>query len=301
MAGDDPKRRRRPGSNDRLEPYRRIRKPMPPPDHVESDRRRDLEDEDARRQVEEALTEVRPPAAPPGPASPGVPDQPRRAPDPRFPVWSATFRDRDEGGAFLADALRDVLPENSVVLAIPRGGVEIGAAVAERLGLPLDVVIPRKLGAPGNPELGLGAVAEGIRVLDEHLIRVLGVSPGYLEGEIERQEEEIRRRTAAYREGRAPVRVQSRTAAVVDDGVATGGTAVAALRWARHAGAREVVFAAPVAPVEAVRRLEAECDRVVILATPSHFFAVGQWYVDFRQVGDDRVVSLLRAAAARGA
>ena len=186
-----------------------------------------------------------------------------------------------------------------MVLAIPRGGVEVAAVIADRLHLPLDVVIPRKLGAPSNPELGLGAIADGVQVLDERLIRTLGVSVGYLEQEIERQTSEIHRRTAAYREDRPPVQVEGRTAVVVDDGVATGGTAIAAIRWAKRAGAREVVFAAPVAPAEAAERLEDEADRVVILSSPPHFHAVGQWYQEFAQVSDERVIALLRDAAGR--
>ena len=263
---------------------------MPPPERIQPDRRREVEDESAEREIEDALSSQpsRPPAAPAHAL--GSP-----APAPR----PSSFRDRDEAGGYLADVLRAGLPQDSVILAIPRGGVEIGAVVAERLGLPLDVVIPRKLGAPGNPELGLGAVAEGVHVLDERLVRALDVSAAYLDAEIERQEAEIRRRTAAYREGREPVHVRDRVAVVVDDGVATGGTAVAAIRWARKAGAREVVFAAPVAPVEGVRRLEQEADGVVVLSTPHHFYAVGQWYAQFPQISDERVVDLLRRAAGR--
>jgi putative phosphoribosyl transferase len=177
--------------------------------------------------------------------------------------------------------------------------VEVGAVVADRLGLPLDVVIPRKLGAPGNAELGLGAVAEGVTVLDDRLVQALSVPADYLDAEIERQTEEIRRRTAAFRDGREPVPVAGRVAVVVDDGVATGGTAFAAIRWAKKAGALEVVFAAPVAPAEAIRRLEQEAEGVVVLSTPPHFYAVGQWYEQFRQVSDDTVIALLRAAADR--
>jgi putative phosphoribosyl transferase len=250
-----------------------------------------VEDEAAEHEIEEALA-----------APPLDPEQAAIASDPTTtlrPHQPTSFRDRDEAGAYLAEALRPILPPGAVILAIPRGGVEVGAVVAERLGLPLDVVIPRKLGAPGNAELGLGAVAEGVTVLDERLVRALDVPADYLDAEIARQEEEIRRRTAAYREGREPVRVQGRTAVVVDDGVATGGTAVAAIRWARKAGSHDVVFAAPVAPVEGVRRLEQEADGVVVLSTPPHFYAVGQWYEEFRQVSDDRVVALLRAAAGR--
>ena len=158
-----------------------------------------------------------------------------------------------------------------VVLGIPRGGVEVAAVVAEALDAPLDVVIPRKVGAPGNPELGLGAVAEGVEVLDEHLIRVLRVGEEYLRQEIATQEEEIARRSLTYRGDRPPVDLEGRVAVVVDDGVATGGTAAAALRWARRRGATSVILAVPVAPLEAVRRLSEEADEVRALATPEPF------------------------------
>jgi len=210
------------------------------------------------------------------------------------------FADRREGGARLAVALAELAGDDAVVLAIPRGGVVVGAEVAKALRAPLDVVIPRKVGAPGNPELGLGAVAPGVRVLDERLIREIGVSPDYLEREIARQEAEIERRHGAYRSGRPPVDVKGKVAIVVDDGIATGGTAAAALRWARSQGAREVALAVPVAPRQAIAWLSNEADRVVVLATPEPFYAVGQWYRDFDQVGDDEVVAVLAEAEGPG-
>src|SRR5439155_23052382 len=147
------------------------------------------------------------------------------------------FANRRQAGELLADAVLHALsPEEvagAVVLGIPRGGVEVAAVVAGRLGAGLDVVIPRKVGAPGNPELGLGAVAEDVEVLDERLIRVLAVKDDYLRREIAAQQEEIARRSGAYRGDRPPVPLEGKVAVVVDDGVATGGTAVAALRWAR--------------------------------------------------------------------
>jgi putative phosphoribosyl transferase len=206
------------------------------------------------------------------------------------------FRDRRDAGERLAQALSNLGGEEVVVLAIPRGGVVVADAVARALGAPLDVVIPRKIGAPGNPELGLGAVAPGVRVLDDRLIAELRVPPDYLEQEIAAQEREIERRQQAYRGGRPPVEIRDKVAVVVDDGVATGGTAIAAARWARRQGAMRVVLAVPVAPALAVRTLAREVDELVVLATPDPFYAVGQWYSDFTQVTDDEVVELLSRA-----
>jgi putative phosphoribosyl transferase len=213
--------------------------------------------------------------------------------------WSneMLFSDRRDAGVRLAEALEPLRGRDLVVLGIPRGGVEVAAVAADALAVPLDVVIPRKLGAPGNPELGLGAVAEGVEVLDERLIRLLGVEPAYIRGEIAAQQEEIARRSTAYRQGRDPVDVAGKTAVVIDDGIATGGTAVAAVRWARAKGAKEVILAVPVAPRDGAERLRAEADDIIVLATPEPFYAVGQWYHTFPQVSDDEVISLLSARA----
>jgi putative phosphoribosyl transferase len=207
----------------------------------------------------------------------------------------AVFRDRDEAGAALAEAVAARVAGPATVLAIPRGGVTVALPVARALGAPLDVVIPRKLGAPGNPELAIGAVAPGgVLVLHERAVRQLRVPADYIEREAERQEAEITRREATYRGGRPPAPVAGRTVVVVDDGVATGATAAAALRWARAAGANRVVFAAPVGPPAARTRLEAEADDVLLLREPIGFLAVGEWYRDFDQVTDDEVVAALR-------
>ncbi len=203
------------------------------------------------------------------------------------------FADRAEAGERLAEALAELAGSDVVVLAIPRGGVIVGEAVARALGARLDVVVPRKVGAPGNPELGIGAIAPGVRVLDERMIEVLRVSPGYLEREIAAQEREIERRQRLYRAGRPPLEVRGRTTVVVDDGIATGGTAAAALRWARSRGAEVVVLAVPVAPVQSLIRLRAEADRIVVLDTPEPFLAVGEWYRRFDQTTDDEVIAAL--------
>lgn len=207
------------------------------------------------------------------------------------------FDDRRDAGARLAEALASLRGTDAVILAIPRGGVIVAEVVAAELRLPLDVVVPRKVGAPGNPELGVGAVAPGVRVLDRRMIERLRVSEEYLEAEIAAQEREIERRVERYRDGRPAVDVSGRVAVVVDDGVATGGTAIAALRWARAAGAARVVLAVPVAPLATVERLRREADEVVALETPEPFYAVGEWYRRFAQTSDDEVV---RALAANG-
>ena len=207
------------------------------------------------------------------------------------------FADRIDAGERLAKSLTHLAGSECVVLAIPRGGVIVGEVIARELGAPLDVVVPRKIGAPGNPELAIGAVAPGIRVLDPRMVGALGVTDRYLEREIAEQEAEIDRRQHAYRGGRPPQPVEGRVAIVVDDGVATGSTAVAALRWARARGAERVVLAVPVAPPQSLERLRAEADEVVVLETPQPFLAVGEWYRDFDQTTDAQVVSALARSA----
>jgi predicted phosphoribosyltransferase len=212
------------------------------------------------------------------------------------------FRDREEAGRLLAEHLQRRLVAGkgeAVVLGIPRGGVIVAAAVATALGAPLDVIVPRKLGAPGNPELAAGALAlaegEEIALVDDRTVRALGISDAYLQEEIERQRREILRREAAYREGRPPEPVEGRVAVLVDDGVATGLTARAAARAVLRRSPREVVVAVPVAPPETAREFAAEGVRLEALETPSPFGAVGRFYLDFRQVEDEEVIAVLRA------
>jgi predicted phosphoribosyltransferase len=188
--------------------------------------------------------------------------------------------------------------EHPVVVGLPRGGVPVAYEVARALGTPLDVIIVRKLGVPSQPELGMGAVGEaGIRVLDEDLIRLARVSPAELAAVERRERAEIHRQAARYRGGRPMTPLKDRTVIIVDDGLATGGTARAAIQVARAHGARRVVLAVPVAPPETVEDLARVADEVVVLATPSPFGAVGQWYKTFSQTSDDDVVRLLDAAA----
>jgi predicted phosphoribosyltransferase len=203
------------------------------------------------------------------------------------------FEDRRDAGHRLAEALAGLRGTDAVVLGIPRGGVIVAEVVASELSLPLDVVVPRKIGAPGNPELGLGAVAPGVRVLDRKMIDRLRVPEAYLDAEVAAQEREIARRLERYRAGRPGLDVSGRVAVVVDDGVATGGTAIAALRWAKAADAARVMLAVPVAPFSTIERLRGEADEVIALETPEPFYAVGEWYRRFTQTTDDEVVTAL--------
>src|SRR6266566_3924240 len=205
------------------------------------------------------------------------------------------FFDRDDAGRNLARAL-EPLPEDALILGIPRGGVIVARTVADVLDRPLDVLVVRKLGAPHNPELAIGAIGpNGAVSLDEDVLRALqGVSPEYIEREAAAQMAEIERRLRLYR-GDAPYPdVRGRCCVVVDDGIATGSTARAALRWLRGVQAQPVVLAVPVAPEHSVRELEKEADHVVVLDTPPMFVAVGQWYARFDQVEDAEVVAALQ-------
>lgn len=206
------------------------------------------------------------------------------------------FKDRRQAGRQLAAQLLRYTGEDTVVLALPRGGVPVGYEVARALHAALDITVVRKVGAPGQPEFGIGAVVDGDHpeeVLDEESVRLLGVSQEYLDKEIGVELREIRRRQEVYRRGRAPMALKGRTVIVVDDGIATGGSMRVALRAARRAGPKRLVLAVPVAPPETIESLRAEVDDVVCLSTPEMFQAVGQFYEDFRQTTDDEVIRLL--------
>ena len=209
----------------------------------------------------------------------------------------ALFRNRRQAGERLAQRLAPLRNEHPVVLALPRGGVPVAAEIARALHAPLDVMIVRKLGVPFQPELGMGAIGEGgARVLNPDVIRAARVDPDDI-GEVEARERvELERRARRYR-GDAPMTsLEGRTAIIVDDGIATGSTARAALQIARAQGARRLVLAVPVAPVETVREMANEADDVIALETPSPFIAIGPWYEDFSQTTDEEVCRLLEAS-----
>lgn len=181
-----------------------------------------------------------------------------------------------------------------VVLAIPRGGVPVGREVAAVIDAPLDIVITRKMGAPGNPELAVGAVTEeGEMILDDELVRTLSVSSDYLKREAARQVEEIRARKKKYRDGRPYPSLKGKTVVIVDDGIATGSTIRAAAESVKKRGAATIIIAAPVAPPETVSELSKVVDRVVCLSTPDYFEAIGEFYQEFEQVEDDVVKEIL--------
>jgi predicted phosphoribosyltransferase len=209
------------------------------------------------------------------------------------------FRDRADAGRQLARHLLHLRDEQPVVLALPRGGVPVAYEVARALAAPLDVIVVRKLGVPAQPELAMGALGEGgVRVLNDDVLRVARSTAAEVAAVEARERQELDRRATTFREGRAMLPIEGRVVIVIDDGIATGSTALAALQVVRAQGARRVVLAAPVAPPETVRRFEAEgaADEVVVVEQPSRMFAIGGWYEDFAQTSDAEVVRLLRDA-----
>lgn len=208
------------------------------------------------------------------------------------------FADRRDAGRQLARRLASLAIEDPVVVALPRGGVPVAREVAEALGAPLELLAVRKLGAPHNPEYGIGAVAEdGTRVIDPEAIAVLRIRNGELGAIVAREERELLRRVRAYRGDRPPLDLEGRTAIVVDDGVATGVTDTAALRALRRQRPRRIVLAVPVCSPDALERLRAEADQIVCLRVPRLLHGVGQWYRDFTQVSDEEVLDALQPRA----
>jgi predicted phosphoribosyltransferase len=205
------------------------------------------------------------------------------------------FDDRTDAGERLATRLRESGVEADLVLAIPRGGLPVGRAVADALDAPLDVAVASKVGAPGRPELALGAVAgDGSLWLNDDLVARLGVDDEYVDSAREREAEAARQKVEAYRGGSPVPDVAGKRVVLVDDGVATGATAFACLRMIREGGAERVVLAVPVAAASTLPRLREEADEVVAVEVPQSFGAVGYYYSDFEQVPDDEALAYLR-------
>jgi len=210
-------------------------------------------------------------------------------------MYYRRFKDRVEAGKKLSTELLEYKGKHSVVLAIPRGGVVVAYRVAKALNVPLDLIVPRKIGAPGTPELAIGAVTEdGAAILNQNLVAELGVSQDYIEREKENEVREIKRRVVAYRGDRLPRSLNGKTVILVDDGIATGATVRAAVHSIRRRWASAIVVAVPVGPPDTINSLKKEVDKVVCLLVFDPFYAIGQFYEDFAQVSDDEVIRLLR-------
>lgn len=207
------------------------------------------------------------------------------------------FKDRKQAGLELASALKDLRGRDVVVLAIPRGGVVVGNEVAKALGAPLDIIVTRKIGAPGEPEYALGAVTQnGEVILDETAVKMLQVGRGYLDREAASQREEVKDRMRRFRGDRAFPSLHGKTVVIVDDGIATGNTILAAVMSVRSQRPQSVIVAVPVGPVESIAKLSTDADRVVCLETPEPFFAIGEFYAEFGQVEDEEVRRILEAS-----
>jgi len=204
------------------------------------------------------------------------------------------FQDRKDAGLQLVQKLTWLKDKDVIVLAIPRGGVVVGDVIAKSLNVKLDVVVPRKLSAPGNPELAIGAVMhDGSSYLNDYVVRTLNVDQQYIRSEIKEQVREIERRLELFR-GSKKYDLADKIIVLVDDGIATGATTMIAVTWIKKQGPKMVVLGTPVAPGEVARILQQIVDKLIVLMMPLEFSAVGEFYEDFSQVGDEEVVEILR-------
>jgi putative phosphoribosyl transferase len=207
------------------------------------------------------------------------------------------FEDREDAGRRLAGRLESYAGERPVVFALPRGGVPVGAEISRSLNAPLEVIVARKLGAPGQPEFGIGAVAPGgVRILNERAVRALGIPEDYLERVSARESEEVERRLRLFRGDRPYPDLMTRTAILVDDGLATGVTARAALLALSRMNPRRLVLAVPVCAPQTAGLLRPKTDDLICLLAPPDLEAIGLWYRNFEQVPDEEVVRLLKEA-----
>lgn len=208
------------------------------------------------------------------------------------------FLNRKDAGQKLAEALKKYKnAEDALIIALPRGGVVIGFEAAKILNLPLDIVVPRKIGAPANPEFAIGAITEtGEGIFDEITIGAYGITESYLQNEIKKEKAEAKRRLTLYRGTRPPLNLKNKTAIILDDGLATGLTMRAAVKTAKKLGATKIVAAIPVTSPEAAELVKKEVDELIYLDAPAFFGAVGSFYKEFGQTTDEEVIELLRRA-----
>lgn len=207
---------------------------------------------------------------------------------------SNLFQNRTEAGQLLAEKLKHLKGEDVVVLAIPRGGVVVGAEIAKALSCPLDIIVTKKIGAPGNPELAIGAVGPwGVRVVDRALATRTGADEEYVDQKTKQLNNEITMKEKRLRGERKPFEIKGKIVILTDDGIATGATAEAAIEVIKIQEPKKLVVAIPVAPPESVKKLKSLVDEVICISTPALFWAVGQFYQEFEQVEDEEVVQLL--------
>jgi predicted phosphoribosyltransferase len=211
------------------------------------------------------------------------------------------FSNRSEAGRFLSENLATYANRNdAIVLALPRGGVPVAAEVAKRLNAPLDVFVVRKLGLPEHPELAMGAIASGgVRVFNGEVVNALRIPDEVIDAVSAEELTELQRREKAYRADRPPLELEGKTVIVVDDGIATGSTMLAAVSALRQLNAARIIIAAPVIAASTYREMQRAADEVAAVVVPEHFYAVGQWYEDFSQTSDEEVRELLAQAARR--
>jgi predicted phosphoribosyltransferase len=212
------------------------------------------------------------------------------------------FQDREDAGRQLARALVKYKSRHPVILALPRGGVPVAAEVAESLEAPLDLILVRKIGTPMQPELAMGAVVDGeqpVIVRNQDVIDLTGVSDETFDAVCKKELAEIDRRRERYLGNRDRADVQGQVAIIVDDGIATGATTLAAIQALRKREPKELILAVPVAPLDTLQRLHTEVDAIVCLDTPRDFGAIGYYYRDFRQVSDDEVIAILKRFPAK--
>lgn len=204
------------------------------------------------------------------------------------------FKDRIQAGQELAKKLLKYKDKDVIILAIPRGGVVVAYEIAKALNSPLDLIIPRKIGAPYQPELAIGAVTQdGTIILNEDIVSYLPIPNGYIEAEAEKQKMEIERRLMKYRGSVIEPNISNKIVIIVDDGIATGATMLAAIASIRKKKPLEIVVAIPVAPIETLKKIKEHADEIVCLYTPEPFFAIGQFYERFEQLEDEEVINLL--------
>ncbi|MEM1575333.1 MAG: phosphoribosyltransferase [Nitrososphaerota archaeon] len=204
------------------------------------------------------------------------------------------FKDRTQAGQRLAEKLLEYKDKDVIILAIPRGGVVVAYEIAKVLNAPLDLIIPRKIGAPYQPELAIGAVTQdGTIILNEDIVSYLPIPENYIKAEAERQKKEIERRLIKYKGSTIEPNVENKIVIIVDDGIATGATMIAAIVSIRKKKPLKIVVAIPVAPPESLEKIKEYADEIVCLQTPEPFFAIGQFYERFEQLEDEEVIDLL--------